>query len=71
MMNGRPHTVLTFYPNARRSPLIGAYIHEDVSTAVREKKPSHHLLWLLMALYRMLMAKDTICITMQISVIKG
>lgn len=38
MMNGRPHTVLIFYPITRRSPLIGAYIHEDVSTAVRQKK---------------------------------
>lgn len=70
MIDVRPDTVLSLCPNALRSLLIGAYIHEDVSTAVLEKKRSHHVVLLLMGLYRMLMAKDTICITMQISVIK-
>ncbi len=38
MIDGRPDTVLSFFPNALRSLLIGAYIHEDVSTAVLGKK---------------------------------
>lgn len=38
MIDGWPDTVLSFCPNALRSLLIGAYIHEDVSTSVLGKK---------------------------------
>lgn len=50
MIDGRPDTVLSFCPNALRSLLIGAYIHEDVSTAVLEKKTSLRVVLLLMGL---------------------
>ncbi len=50
MIDGRPRYCPDFCPNALRSLLIGAYIHEDVSTAVLKKNTSLHVVLLLMRL---------------------